>query len=219
MHEQAFEGQGKRLMLREAVATEEGLKFELPKYSVVHLATHGFFQPKGLPSMWEQVQEKRENMDIGLRGREKPLTGLLPGFLSGLVCAGANMKHEKDREDGFLTAEELTWLDLSGVNLVVLSACETGLGKAQSGEGMIGLRRSLRQAGVKTVISSLWKVPDVSTSELMRNFYQRVWLKGETKLDALRNAQLDTLKKNRIEHNRIGLPVTWGAFVLDGGWR
>ena len=84
---------------------------------------------------------------------------------------------------------------------------------------MIGLRRSLRLAGVDTVISSLWAVKDESTSELMRNFYYRLWIEKEGKLEALRGAQLDMLKKNRIEHNGRGLPSTWGAFVLDGDWR
>ena len=95
--------------------------------------------------MWEQAQKEKEGVRMELARKEKPLTGLLPGFLSGLVCAGANMKHEKEREDGLLTAEELTWLDLSEVDLVVLSACETGIGEPKSGEGMIGLRRSLRR--------------------------------------------------------------------------
>jgi CHAT domain-containing protein len=168
--------------------------------------------------MWEMVKEK-EGVRMEMRREERRVTGMLPGLLSGIVCAGANQPAGTQQEDGLLTAEEITWLDLSGVSLVVLSACETGLGSPRGGEGMIGLRRSLRQAGVNTVISSLWNVRDVSTSELMRNFYQRLWLKGESKLDALRNAQLDMLKQNRIKYKGNGLPATWGAFVLDGDWR
>ena len=83
---------------------------------------------------------------------------------------------------------------------------------------MIGLRRSLRQAGVDTVISSLWSVKDESTSELMQNVYYRLWMFKEGNLEALRSAQLDMLKKNRIEYGH-GMPSTWGAFVLDGDWR
>ena len=79
-------------------------------------------------------------------------------------------------------------------------------------------RRSLRLAGVKTVISSLWSVKDESTSVLMKNFYYRLWIQKQGKLEALRGAQLDMLKQNRIEYGH-GLPSTWGAFVLDGNWR
>jgi CHAT domain-containing protein len=220
MHEESFEEKGNRLLLQGSQASEERLKYELPHYNVLHLATHGFFQPEGLPSMWEQAKNEAGKMEMFIRPEMKRLTGMLPGLLSGLVCAGANKAtREKDRDDGFLTAEEISWLDLSGVDLVVLSACETGLGEAKSGEGMIGLRRTFRQAGAKTVISSLWNVGDETTSELMQNFYERLWLEGESKLNALRNAQLDMLKKNRIEYNGKGLPVTWGAFVLDGDWR
>lgn len=157
-------------------------------------------------------------MEMVMRPEMKRLTGMLPGFLSGLVLAGANETSEKEWGDGYLTAEELTWLDLSNVELVVLSACETGIGSSRGGEGMIGLRRSLRMAGVDTVISSLWSVKDDSTSELMQNFYYRLWLFKEGKLEALRNAQIDMLNKNRTEYGH-GMPSTWGAFVLDGNWK
>lgn len=210
--------EGRSLFLQGPAATEERVKDELPDYSTIHLATHGFFQPESLPSLWDQAREEsgRDRMEMFPEARR--LTGILPGFLSGLVLAGAGDPYGEGREDGFLTAEELSWLDLSGVDLVVLSACETGLGSPEGGEGMIGLRRSLRQAGAKTVISSLWSVEDESTRALMQNFYRRLWLLKESKLEALRNAQLDLLKKNRREHGR-GLPSTWGAFVLDGDWR
>ena len=109
-------------------------------------------------------------------------------------------------------------MDLSGCELVVLSACESGLGTARGGEGMIGLRRSFRIAGARSVISSLWKVNDEATAELMKAFYQNLWVKGLGKMEALRTAQLSMLEKNRRVHKRP-LPATWGAFVLDGDWR
>lgn len=140
-------------------------------------------------------------------------------MLSGLVFAGANEADlSADRDDGLLTAEEISFLDLSNVDLVVLSACESGLGRPQGGEGMLGFRRTFRAAGAKTVISSLWRVSDESTNELMRAFYERLWLQGESTQAALRGAQLDMLKQNRIENEGHALPSTWGAFVLDGAW-
>ena len=146
------------------------------------------------------------------------LEGLQPGLLSGLVCAGANVPAPEDRDDAYLTAEEVGWLDLSGVDLVVLSACETGLGRPQSAEGLLGLRRAFHMAGADTVISSLWSVKDESTSELMQAFYSNLFFKGMGRHQALRAAQLAMLKKNRIEHD-APLPSTWGAFVLSGDWR
>jgi CHAT domain-containing protein len=147
------------------------------------------------------------------------LSGYHPGLLSGLVCAGANLPLEEARDDGLLTAEEVGGLPLSNVDLVVLSACETGLGRPESGEGLLGLRRAFRQAGARTVISSLWRVKDRSTRDLMKLFYENLWLHGQSKGEGLRNAQLAMLERNRVEENGDGLPATWGAFVLSGDWR
>ena len=83
---------------------------------------------------------------------------------------------------------------------------------------MMSLRRAFRQAGARTVISSLWNVRDESTKELMIAFYDRLWKQGDGRLEALRGAQLDMLRANRTQHG-AGLPSTWGAFVLSGEWR
>ena len=77
---------------------------------------------------------------------------------------------------------------------------------------MLGFRRTFRSAGAKTVISSLWRVSDESTNELMQSFYERLWLQGQSKIDALRGAQLEMLKRARIENEGEALPSTWGAF-------
>ncbi len=202
-------------------ATEEAVKHHLERHTHIHLATHGYFQPEGLPSAWKNAQEeagKKRGGGALLEETERAITGLMPGLLSGLVLAGANAKPEEGRDNGLLTAEEMTYLDLSQCELVVLSACETGLGRPDGGEGMIGLRRSFRQAGARTVISSLWQVRDDSTLELMERFYENLWLEKMGKLEALRAAQLWMLERNR-EEDGVGLPSTWGAFVLDGDWR
>ncbi len=219
VHDETFGEKPKRLLLSKKAATEERIKKEVPAVRYVHLATHGYFQPEGLPSMWKNaVVAGRGPGVIEMRETERVLTGLHPGLLSGLVFAGANMDSEPGRDNGLLTAEEVTYLDLSNCDLVVLSACETGLGRPESGEGMIGLRRSFRIAGASTVISSLWSVKDEATSDLMTMFYENLWLNKMGKLEALRTAQLEMLKRNRAEYGE-GLPSTWGAFVLDGDWR
>ena len=221
LHEDTFGTGGRRLSLRGSEATEERLKLELPRHAVLHLATHGFFQPEGTPSMWEAALDERgKRGKRGMRMGEEAqrLVGMHPGLLSGLVCAGANVPAPDDRDDGYLTAEEVGWLDLSGVELVALSACETGLGSARSGEGLIGLRRAFRTAGAKTVVSSLWSVKDESAAELMRDFYRNLWTKRMGRLEALRAAQLSMLARNRMVEDDP-LPATWGAFVLSGEWR
>jgi CHAT domain-containing protein len=212
LHAATFGAAGEQLLLQGAVPGEERLKFELPRHDVLHLATHGFFEPQGVPSMWADGAS-----GWGLSEGARHLIAAHPGLLSGLVLAGANERHA-DREDGYLTAEEIRWLDLSGAELVVLSACETGLGEARSGEGMLGLRRAFHVAGAATVVSSLWSVKDESTTTLMQGFYENLWLRGAERLEALRQAQLDMLRANRIEHGR-DLPSTWGGFVLSGEWR
>ncbi len=147
------------------------------------------------------------------------LAGWDPALLVGVVLAGANQLSSGKDEDGLLTAAEVLWLDLQGCELVTLSACETGLGTERVGEQLMGLRRALHLAGARSTVTSLWKVDDSVTQELMRDFYERLWVKGESKVDALRGAQLSMLRANRERHNGNALPRTWGAFVLEGEWR
>jgi CHAT domain-containing protein len=136
-----------------------------------------------------------------------------PLLRSGLALAGANtfLEHGNlsiEAEDGILTAEDVSGLDLLTTELVVLSACETGLGEVRTGEGVFGLRRAFVLAGAKTLVMSLWKVPDAQTRELMEDFYQRI-LNGHPRIDALCEAQLEMKKK--YPH-----PFYWGAFICQG---
>ena len=222
-HDYAFETGGRRLLLQGDAPSETRLKYELERYSILHLATHGYFQPEGMKSMWQEAKDAAGNVEMRMGEQAKRLVGKQPGLLSGLVCAGADPGADRGEQpgddDGYLTAEEIGWLDLSGAELVVLSACETGLGRAESGEGLIGLRRTFRTAGAQTVISSLWSVRDQATAELMQAFYGNLLEKGMPRHKALREAQLEMLKSNRIKNDNAGLPSTWGAFVLSGEWR
>jgi CHAT domain-containing protein len=107
-----------------------------------------------------------------------------------------------------LTAEDVTGLDLLDTELVVLSACETGLGQVHVGEGVFGLRRAFVLAGAKTLVMSLWKVPDQQTQQLVVDFYRRI-LAGQPRAEALRQAQR-ALKAKHPD------PYYWGAFICQG---
>jgi len=175
---------------------------------ILHLATHGFFLPDQRPDPGASSWTASSDM-----GR---FTGLLlenPLLRSGLALAGGNTWLQNghlppEAEDGLLTAEDVTGMDLLDTELVVLSACNTGLGEIRTGEGVFGLRRAFVLAGAKTLVMSLWKVPDEETRELMEDFYRRI-LAGEPRAEALRNAQL-TMKAKYPD------PFFWGAFICQG---
>ena len=123
---------------------------------------------------------------------------------------GLKTNRDRGAEDGILTAEDVSGMDLSNTELVVLSACETGLGEIQTGEGVFGLRRAFVLAGAQTFLMSLWKVPDEQTKELMLDFYERL-MSGESRAKALREAQLAMKEKEKYAN-----PYYWGAFICQG---
>jgi tetratricopeptide (TPR) repeat protein/CHAT domain-containing protein len=180
--------------------------------SILHIATHGFFEPYSV--------ERPAANDLGgliaaRSERRLEQVGLLlnPMLRSGLALAGANTWAQDgslpaEAEDGILTAEDVTGLDLLDTELVVLSACETGLGEVHVGEGVFGLRRAFTVAGTKTLVMSLWKVPDRQTRDLMTLFYEDL-LQGKPRIEALREAQLQM----RTRHPQ---PFYWGAFICQG---
>ena len=220
LHNVVFDDPDKVRLLRGKEATEDRLKSMLPEFQIIHLATHGFFRPSGYASLRDSVRQLVRNQAPGLpdvAARNPRPAGYLPGSLSGLVCASANLPEIQGEENGLLTAEEVAWLDLGRARLVVLSACQTGLGEARSGEGLMSLRRAFRLAGARTVISSIWKVPDDATRELMVDFYGKLWKVGNRPLAALHEAQLTMLARNRKKFGDPR-PWTWGAFVLSGDW-
>ncbi|MCC7054621.1 MAG: CHAT domain-containing protein [Gemmatimonadaceae bacterium] len=169
---------------------------------ILHLATHGFFLP-----------DREDAPDDGapvarLMGRLRN-----PMLRSGLALAGANTWLARGQlpgaaEDALLNGEDVSGLDLTATELVVLSACETGLGDYQAGEGVFGLRRAFVLAGAATLIVSLWPVPDRQTQELMCDFYRRLQ-QGTPRAEALRDAQL-ALKVAYPD------PRFWGAFICVG---
>lgn len=218
--------------LAKAEATTAALCRAAAGYRYLHLATHGFFaSPKFHSALEQQLDAPRSGTDRLVTSQS--ISGYHPGLLSGLVLAGAN--HPQPQGDnGYLTAEEVGTLDLRGVQLAVLSACETGLGNVAGGEGLLGLQRAFQAAGARTVVASLWKVPDQATRLLMERFYKNLWQAAPnqprmTKLEALREAQLWMLREGTSRglvtegdppsaDKRLP-PYFWAAFVLSGDWK
>jgi CHAT domain-containing protein len=134
-----------------------------------------------------------------------------PLLRSGLALAGVN-EHRSGEDDGVLTAMEAAGLDLYGTKLVVLSACNAGMGEVKNGEGVYGLRRALVLAGSETQILSLWSVSDKETLHLMAGYYKRL-MNGEGRGEALRQIQFGILKEPKFRH-----PYYWANFIQAGEW-
>ena len=138
-----------------------------------------------------------------------------PLLRSGIVLAGANDPEANPKDDGYLTALEVTKVDWQDTELVVISACESGKGDIQSGEGVYGLKRAIAVAGARSSLLSLWEVNDIATAAFMESFYERL-KKGEGRADALAATQ-----KEFRNHSTPGWrhPYVWAAFQLSGDWR
>ena len=204
-----------------AVAGEAAFKRMAPGHRILHLATHGYFVEDHCVSSLASAQASAREPLRGAGGSAMPILGENPLLLAGLALAGANLRaspgSSPDGEDGILTAEEVASLDLSGVEWVVLSACETGIGKVQSGEGVLGLRRAFETAGAGTLILSLWRVEDQASREWMRRLYQGR-LRGLSTAEAVRNASLGMIRNRRARGRSIH-PFFWGGFIAAGDWR
>ena len=159
--------------LRVRDAGEAQFKSEAPGHRILHLATHGFFYAGECAEEWPGlrgigvVAPREAPPGAGVRGGRDRDPEMSPLLLSGLALAGANHRDEAalDRDDGILTAEEIAAMDLTGVQWVVVSACQSGVGAIRDGEGVFGLRRAFQEAGARTTILSLWSVDDVAARE------------------------------------------------------
>ena len=184
---------------------------------ILHLATHGFFLSD---QDWSSMMDEKSR-GITITAREapsgkKPVRIENPFLRAGLALAGANRSLAQEGvAEGILTAEKILGLHLRGTDLVVLSACETGVGDVKNGEGVYGLRRAFTQAGAKSLVMSLWEVPDKETKELMVSFYKNLQSGKMNRAAALRNA---ALKQRETVKARYGSdnPYYWGAFVFLG---
>jgi len=187
---------------------------------ILHLATHGFYlsdQPP--PSV-----EIPNSMEIGpprLASGAEDAEQLIyedPLVRSGIALAGANVTiaaQNNTQTDGVVTAEKILNLNLLGTDLVVLSACESGLGDVKSGEGVFGLRRAFSQAGAKSLVVSMWSVPDAETKELMEALYKNLQSGSMNRAQALRQAALSEMETVRQRFGNAN-PFFWGAFIFSG---
>ena len=233
-------------LLRKDAANKQAILDAAPAHRFVHLATHGYFAAEsersaGAATLRADPPRGDQRFRFGSRMRH-------PGLLSGLVFAGVNHFDRRPAET-ILTALEVAELGLVNVNLVALSACDTGRGLVAGGEGVLGLQRAFQLAGARTTVTSLWKVDDDATQALMSEFYRNLWQKKLPKLEALRQAQLTLLRDYGLrggdvvklrgpgEITPVGRaklaqakeapravehelpPFYWAAFVLSGDWR
>jgi CHAT domain-containing protein len=205
---------GPVLTLTGAEASEAAFKSVAPGRRVAHVATHGFFMGEACAPAPPGRDPGGEFMASESVVVENPL------LQSGLALAGFNARARAAAgvEDGVLTADEIAAMDLSGVEWVVLSACNSGLGATVDGEGVLGLRRSLQMAGVGCSIMSLWPVSDLAASALMKELYLARFVRGKSTAEALRDAALALLKRQRARAIEPD-PREWGAFIAAGDWR
>tara|TARA_B100000212_G_scaffold269557_1_gene208929 strand:- start:2730 stop:3245 length:516 start_codon:yes stop_codon:yes gene_type:complete len=161
---------------------------ESPK--VLHIASHAYYLPD---------QEKGEN----------------PLLRSGIVLTGANQPESNPKDDGYLTALEISKLDWQETEMVVISGCESGKGDIKSGEGIYGLKRTIAVAGARSSLLSLWKVDDIATAAFMKSFYEKL-KKGEGRANALAASPKEFRNHSEPSWRH---PYFWTAFQLSGDWR
>jgi CHAT domain-containing protein len=176
-----------------------------PSPKIIHIATHGFFFP-------DPKEEYKNDHALSSLGKQQFSLSENPLNRAGLLFAGANHVWQAEvippgLEDGVLTAYEASNVPLSSTELVVLSACETGLGDIKGSEGVFGLQRAFKAAGATYLLMSLWQVPDIETAEFMKSFYSYLF-SGNTVEMAFIFSQSAMKKKYRND------PHKWAAFVL-----
>ncbi|MFW6170454.1 MAG: CHAT domain-containing tetratricopeptide repeat protein, partial [Planctomycetota bacterium] len=223
-------------------ATTDAMVQLLPTCRWAHFATHGFFVDHSLRHSLNLAADLNDGQVLSLNQSRTGLLRRNPFMRSGLALSGANELGKLDefgvpREmTGILTAESIATVDCTGLQLVVLSACESGRGDVVHGDGVFGIQTAFHVAGARNVIASLWKIDDRATADLMNVFYRLLWQKNMTPLAALRQAQLESLRQWRKSdqqtrgpdlgqitplptgggHTPSSSPPNWAGFMLSG---
>lgn len=194
-------------MLMGDEGTEESFKaLDGQDISILHIATHGFF-------ISERDTRRQNRMLAFMEGQTENLNN--PLNYSGILLSGANYvlkggKLPKELEDGILTANEISQIDLSKTDMVILSACQTGVGEIRE-DGVFGIQRGFKKAGVRTLLMSLWNVNDEATVMMMTQFYKNL-MAGLSKLEAFKNAQKE------MRQSKYHKPFFWASFILLDGF-
>ncbi len=211
-----FEGAEGVQRVEDRRATKQLLIEQAPSARFLHLATHGYFAPESIASLADEPTTSQWVGSNALSFADQ-VKGMSPWVLCGLALAGANRPPDATgRLDGVITAEEVSAIDLSRCELAVLSACDTNVGVRRAGQGVASLQAALHAAGARSAITSLWKVPDEATKDLMIDFYRRVWVEEKPKLVALWEAKRK-LREARDENGRLQYTLRdWAGWILTG---
>jgi CHAT domain-containing protein len=206
-------GKGGAVLLEGAEGSAATFAAMAPGARWVHLATHGWFAAE---SSGPGVDATPLDSKSGIGRRRSAMDqvrGGMPMALCGLALAGAN---RRDGAAGVITAAEIATLDLESCEMAILSACDTNVGVLRAGQGVASLQKALHMAGARSVVTSLWKVPDAATAELMVDFYRRIWVEGQRKDEALWAAKTQ-LRDARDAEGRPRYSVRdWAGWVLTG---
>lgn len=196
-------------------ATESALRAAVRGRRIIHIATHGFVRSDALAGLRKRASTTEW---LGPDAERQMAAGYDPMLLAGLAMAGASVRSGGGTDDGVITAAEVSYLDLRGVDLVTLSACQTALGRAESGEGVIGLVQGFQMAGARNVLASLWRVDDEATRLFMEAFYDVLVAKEspQTVPAALRAAARKVRGSKDATGRSLAGPAYWAAFVAYG---
>jgi len=202
-------------VLTQTQATESALK-QARSPRLLHIATHGYFLPDN-PQQGAATSSGASGKSSLDSTQTQAVLHENPLLRAGLALSGANHLRGGNGEDGILTGLEVAGLNLSGTKLVVLSACESGVGEVQNGKGVYGLRRALVLAGSESQVISLWKVNDDATRDFMIRYY-KLLLAGQGRSEALRQVQLEMLA-GEAESQKQSHPYFWASFIQSGEWK